>query len=105
MSDLGHAFAREFGRVLDAHKLSATQAARLLGVSRQAFHGYLSGKAIPRPSVQAKAAELWSIGVTVREVVFDSSAFGEAKSISPPAEQLRLDLFAKLAQESGATPD
>jgi len=96
MSDLSDAFAKEFARILKVHKLTKTSAAGLLGVSRQAFHSYLNGKAIPRPRIQAKAAELWSIGFTVRDASFDSSAFGEVTDIQPPAEQMKLNLLAKL---------
>lgn len=95
ISELGEAFAEEFGRVLTIHKLSVAEAARALGISRQAFHNYLTGKSVPRRKVQAKAAELWSIGVRMREVEFDSSAFGKARPSQPLAQQMEF-FFAKL---------
>lgn len=95
MPPLNDAFAQEFHRVLNDRGLTVTAAAELLGVSRQTFHSYLTGKSIPRPNVQAKAAELWQIGLNFREVMFDSSSFGKPSNPPPPAQQMEF-LFAKL---------
>ena len=96
MSTLSDAFAKEFERVLEAHDLTATAAARLLGVSRQTFSSYLHGKSIPREAVQARAADLWSIGFAVGEVKFDSSAFQGAIKPGPRRQEVQLELFARL---------
>jgi transcriptional regulator with XRE-family HTH domain len=53
--------ARELRAAIDSRGLSVTKAANALGVSRQAFHQYLSAKATPHPEVIARAMDLWSI--------------------------------------------
>src|SRR5262245_31017983 len=53
--------ARQLRAVLDSRRLSVKEAANTLGVSRQAFHQYLSAKATPHPETIARAMDLWNI--------------------------------------------
>jgi transcriptional regulator with XRE-family HTH domain len=96
MSFLSQAISDELRRVLRDNKLSVSAAARLLGISRQAFHSYMSGKSIPRPQVLTRADELWRIRIVVGDTSFDPSTFDNQPERPKPAEQLELNLWKKL---------
>jgi len=96
MSSVQRAIAGEFRRVLKEQRLSVSAAARLLGVSRQSLHSYLSGTATPRPNVLNRAVELWSFHLTVGQASFDKSDFTQKREATPVATQLELSLWKKL---------
>lgn len=53
--------ARQLKAAITSRNLSVKAAAKVLGVSRQAFYRYLSATATPHPETLARAMDLWSI--------------------------------------------
>jgi hypothetical protein len=92
MTSLKDAIRAEFSRVLLERKLTVTAAARQLGVSRQAFHGYLSPSAptFPRPRVLAKAMQIWDLRLDFGGASFSKDAFPPSKNEVQPASQRSL---------------
>lgn len=101
---LTESLSTELKRVLEERGLSASSAARALGVSRQAFHAYLSGKAMPRPKTLGRAMEMWDFEIRGGGKSFNSEAFlpAIADAPQPVQQQLKLDLWQKL---DGITED
>src|SRR5947209_5271126 len=99
MSSLNRAISVELRRILDEQNLTVSAAARMLHISRQAFHSYLSGKSVPRASVLARISELWPFNVVVGDVSFDNSSFTATTSEpvqSQSPRQLELELWKRL---------
>jgi transcriptional regulator with XRE-family HTH domain len=69
-------------------RLSISEAARQLGISRQAFHSYLNGSSVPRQNTLARAMQLWDFHITVGERTFDKSSVPLVPGHRSPPEQL-----------------
>lgn len=92
MSTIGETIAKEFRRILGENKLTISQAARNLRVSRQAFHSYLNGSSVPRSQTLARAIDLWGFNLSVGGVTLDRNSFTteSANGTEPPPKQLVL---------------
>jgi hypothetical protein len=90
MSTLSEAIAAEFKRILNDRKLSVIGAARDLRVTRQAFHNYLNGTAIPRHKTLGRAMDLWDFKLKIGEFSIDSSSFPKRNGNVQSPEQLPL---------------
>jgi transcriptional regulator with XRE-family HTH domain len=88
MTTLGNAIAGEFRRILGEKKLTITQAAAELRVSRQAFHNYLNGKSLPRKQTLARAIERWGFNIAVGDANLDPNSFIEADEVPKPQQLL-----------------
>lgn len=94
-------FREEIGRQLraaiDSRGLSVKKAADALGVSRQAFHQYLSATATPHPETIARAMDLWNIEPNYKGERIAKGALSGSKrkrrSDRPPAQLSLLSLF------------
>jgi hypothetical protein len=77
--------------------LSVKEAANLLGVSRQAFHQYLSAKATPHPETIARAMDLWNIEPSYKGEKIARGALGGSegpeRSDRQPAQLSFVSLF------------
>ncbi len=81
MRDVGQAWAAALQQMLRKEKTTVTAAAKRLGVTRQAFHGYLNGK-LPRRKKLNKAVHLWDLKFDIGEYSFSRGAFGPAEQSS-----------------------
>jgi len=88
MTTLGKAVADEFRRILSENKLTKTQAARDLRVSRQAFYSYLDGTSLPRKRTLVRAIELWNFNIAVGGVPLDPASFIEPDAALRPRQLL-----------------
>lgn len=88
MSTYSDVVADEFKRILRERKLSVCGAARALGVTRQAFHNYLNGKSVPRPTVMGQAMDLWDFNIKIGDVSLDRSSFPKRDESVQRSEQL-----------------
>src|SRR5207302_6365065 len=85
-------FREEIGRQLrgaiDSRGLSVKEAADALGVSRQAFHQYLSAAATPHPETIARAMDLWNIEPSYKGEKIARGALGDrtGRRHPPPAQ-------------------
>jgi transcriptional regulator with XRE-family HTH domain len=91
-------FREEIGRQLRAvivsKNLKVKAAATALGVSRQAFHQYLSARATPHPETIARAMDLWHIEPTYKGEKIARGALGEDKRHdSRPTQLSFMNLF------------
>jgi hypothetical protein len=87
MNEIGDAFAAALRQTLTKRRLTIVAAARDLGVSRQAFHSYLSGT-IPRRRTLNKAVHMWDLKLDLGRYSFGKGAFGVAHAKQKPASQL-----------------
>jgi transcriptional regulator with XRE-family HTH domain len=90
VSTLSDAIKAEFERILGERKLSRGEAARKLGVTRQAFYNYMIGKSIPRQKTLARAIELWKFKLDVNGLIVDSASLPPKAEETEPAQQLLL---------------
>jgi hypothetical protein len=98
---LQEAFKAEFERVLDKDRLTRTEAARRLKVSRQAFHAYLSeAGSIPRKDVLRRIVELWPDFHVVAggHQVFDKDSVAPTRAGGPTPVPQQLELFEVLKE-------
>jgi transcriptional regulator with XRE-family HTH domain len=94
MRVLGEAFKAVFEKVLKKNGLTQTDAARLLGVSRQTLHSYLKGHSVPRDAHLIRAAELWSdFRIEAGGQVYDKDSLSSSSSNSPASVPKQLNLF------------
>jgi predicted transcriptional regulator len=99
MSVLRTTFASELKRIISERRLSVTQAAKALGVSRQAVYNYVNEISTPRAKVLAKAMELWGLEIRIGQTIYDRSSFEKsrpAKPIPVEARPVQLDLWRQL---------
>jgi len=96
MTAICRVISEGFRRVLDEEALTVTAASRLLGVSRQAFHGYIAGTAMPRPRILDRAVELWPSRITVANRPLDKTDFPANRGPVPVPTQLELDLGRRI---------
>lgn len=88
--------ARQLRAVVDSRRLSVKDAAAALGVSRQAFHQYLSAKATPHPETIARAMDLWNLELSYKGEKIARGALGRdtpAERELQPAQLSLLSLF------------
>lgn len=92
--------ARQLRAALTSGGITVKHAAERLGVSRQAFHQYLSGKATPYPETLARAMDLWDIRPSYRGEIIAKGALGYplGRSEASPA-QLSLETLFDVPQE------
>jgi len=98
MRFLHKAFKEEFIRVLNRDGLTRTEAARRLGVSRQAFHAYLTENgSVPRKEVLRRIVEIWPDFCVIAggQRLFDKDSLVPSAS-SPMPVQRQLELFEVL---------
>jgi len=88
---------RDFARTLEearrTHGLTVTDAAAVLGITRQSLHLYLSCSGHqPRWRVIERACRAWDVGFVAQGKWWDKGAFGRERSvtIAPQAVQLLL---------------
>jgi hypothetical protein len=95
---LQEAFKAEFERVLDRDRLTRTEAARRLRVSRQAFHAYLAVPgSVPRKDVLRRIVELWpDFRVVAGGQVFDRDALSPTSIAGPTPVSQQMDFFQLL---------
>src|SRR5258708_4991475 len=88
---IGDAFAAALEQMLkETPGRTISDAAKQLGVSRQAFHAYLNGN-LPRRKTLNRAMHLWNLKIDLREHSFDKEAFGAnqgeiEEQVSQPAQ-------------------
>jgi transcriptional regulator with XRE-family HTH domain len=89
--------ARQLRAAIDSQGLSVKGAADALGVSRQAFHQYLSATATPHPETIARAMDLWNIEPSYKGEKIARGALSGSKrkrhSEPPPTQLSLLGLF------------
>jgi hypothetical protein len=87
--------ARQLKAAIDSRRLTVKGAADALGVSRQAFHQYLSARATPHPETIARAMDLWHIEPSYKGQKIARGALGDrrARSHPPPTQLSLLNLF------------
>jgi transcriptional regulator with XRE-family HTH domain len=91
VSTLSEAIKAEFERVLAERKLSRSEAAHMLRVTRQALYNYMIGKSIPRQKTIARAMEVWDdFRLEVNGLVIDSTTLPPKGEEAEPAQQLLL---------------
>ncbi|HEV3305159.1 MAG TPA: helix-turn-helix domain-containing protein [Candidatus Sulfotelmatobacter sp.] len=101
MNELGDAFAAALKRMLKLKKLTVDEAARRLGVSRQAFHAYLNGK-LPRRKRLNKAMQLFELRLDLGQNSFYKEAFGrplERKIATEPTQLKLLELLDSVSED------
>jgi transcriptional regulator with XRE-family HTH domain len=98
MSILKATFAAELRRVLNEHKVTVSDAAKGLGISRQALYNYLNEISTPRVRVLARAMELWGLELRIGQQVFSSESLhsGPAGPVEVPKPPVQLDLWKQL---------
>lgn len=89
-NEVGNAFARALKGMLLKRKLSITDAAKQLGISRQALHSCLKGK-LPRRKTLNKAMHIWDLKLDLGKHSFDKAAFTSVQS-----DQVRMPLQRSL---------
>jgi hypothetical protein len=92
VEDIREAIKKEFQRFLNESPMTVAAAAKHLDVSRQQFHSYLKGNAVPRPDRLAKAVTDWDLKIHLGEQQFDKSSFTRPRKPAEPATQLSLPL-------------
>jgi transcriptional regulator with XRE-family HTH domain len=90
MSILATTFAAELKQVLRERNLSVTEAARQLGLSRQAIYNYLNGIAVPRDKIIERAMILWDLKMSIGRMTFDRTSFPKSVQLSVTPTQLNL---------------
>ncbi len=90
MYRINELISTEFQRVLERERLSVKAAAKLLSVSRQSMHSYLSGLSVPRGARAYKARDLWGFRITEGQVSLDADD-PTARANENEAVQLPLD--------------
>lgn len=101
MNELGDAFAAALKRMLRLKKLTVDEAAKRLGVSRQAFHAYLNGK-LPRRRRLNKAMQLFELRLDLGQYSFYKEAFGrqpERKITTEPTQLKLLELLDSVSED------
>src|SRR5687767_936339 len=94
--------ARQLRAATDSRGLSVKEAANALGVSRQAFHQYISATATPHPEVIARAMNLWNIEPNYKGEKIARGALSGSKNkrlSDPPLTQLSLLSLFDVPQE------
>jgi transcriptional regulator with XRE-family HTH domain len=89
---------REFARTLDEARrnrgLSVTDAARVLGITRQTLHLYLSRSGHqPRWRVVERACRAWDVSFVAQGRRWDKSAFGKERPPAIASEAVQLLLL------------
>jgi transcriptional regulator with XRE-family HTH domain len=84
--------AKGFREAIKRRDITLLQAARDLGVSRQALHAYLRGGATPRGEVLRRACKLWGLTLNYKGLAFGSGSFGSRRRAHTRAVQLELPL-------------
>jgi transcriptional regulator with XRE-family HTH domain len=77
---INEAFRKELKRALRDQHLTVDAAAIKLKITRQAFHNYLNGTSMPRPTRLANAVRILKLKLTIGDETFDASAFPESPS-------------------------
>jgi transcriptional regulator with XRE-family HTH domain len=92
--------AKSFRTVLASRRISKTQAAKELRVSRQMFHQYLKAKSLPKRDVLQRACDAWGLRINYRGLIVDRESFpaGAPESGGSSPSQLKLDLQEAIAR-------
>jgi hypothetical protein len=99
MRYLHEAFREEFLRVLKNSRLTRTEAANKLGISRQAFHAYIAKKngSVPRKDVLRRIIEIWpDFRVVAGSQVFDKESLSPSSMPKPESVPYQMNLFEGL---------
>jgi len=86
--------ARRFRSAMQKRGLNQTEAARELGVTKQALSQYLREKTTPQGEILARACAHWGITLRYRDAQFTHGAFGSAEAPAA-SDMLQLDLFSE----------
>jgi transcriptional regulator with XRE-family HTH domain len=95
-----HEIATRLREALDLRRLTISEAAKLLGVTRQALWLYVNEKAMPGGRVLERACRKLDLSLTVNGFLITKEAFGPAIAKTAPSEQY--ELFRAFAE---ITPD
>jgi len=87
--------ARKLADAISRQGLKRVQAAKELGISRQALHQYLAGRSTPRGEVLARAVAKWDIELEYRGGKFAAAAF-QVRSAGATPEAVQMGLFEAL---------
>jgi transcriptional regulator with XRE-family HTH domain len=87
---LRHEVAVRLREAILKNGLNVPQAAKLLGISRQALWLYLHEKSMPGGSVLERACRLWNLSLNVNGFHFTKESFGPQKKTQFKSEQLNL---------------
>jgi hypothetical protein len=101
MRSLHMAFRAELLRNLEDSHLTRTEAARRLGVSRQAFQAYITDRegSVPRKEVLRRIVEIWpDFRVVAGGKVFDKDVLSPTAPGGPTPVPLQLNLFEILKE-------
>jgi transcriptional regulator with XRE-family HTH domain len=87
--------AKKFNAARLSRRLNQSEAARELGITRQAFSQYLLRKATPQAEILARACAKWTLKLRYRDRDFTGGAFGvePAAELEPHQDGLQLALF------------
>jgi transcriptional regulator with XRE-family HTH domain len=89
--------AEAFRKAIEENNLSKTEAAKALGISRQALYGYLNGKSLPGAQILAKAFEHWNMAFREDGLSIDKDAFALQKR-AQSRKETQGELFRALAE-------
>jgi hypothetical protein len=102
MNEIGDAFGAALKQMLKNRRLTVVTAAHDLGVSRQAFHSYLSGT-IPRRKTLNKAVHMWDLKLDLGKHSFDKGAFGgtqaKGKQAPEPSQPTLWEVLDSVGEE------
>jgi transcriptional regulator with XRE-family HTH domain len=87
--------AQKFHQAIRDHGITKSEAARVLGISRETLYKYLNAHHAPKSAVLRKACSAWGITLSYRGLEFDSSAFAQPAKLSVNKEK-QLSLFKVL---------
>jgi len=93
---LRHEVALRLKAAISINGLTIPQAAKRLGVTRQALWLYLSEKSMPGGKVLERACRLWDLTLTVNGFRFTKESFGPQRPKQP--REVQLDLFRAFAE-------
>jgi transcriptional regulator with XRE-family HTH domain len=100
MKNVRSAVGDELRRAIRDRGLTVDEAAKQLGVSRQAFHSYLNGSSLMRPARLDKAVEMWDLHLKIDKTIFGKLAFQKVKAEGFSAIQMSLwDALDSITQD------
>jgi transcriptional regulator with XRE-family HTH domain len=85
--------AQGFDRARKDRGLNQTEAARELGVTRQAFSQYILRKTTPQSEILARACTRWNLKLRYRGHEFGAPAFAQTRKQAERTDSFQLGLF------------
>ena|ERR1700687_6241244 len=90
--------ARRFKESIATLRISKTQAAKDLHVSRQMLYQYLEGKSLPKHAVLQRACSEWKLELKYNTLIVNAASFPQPIPKGAPWRQLDLNLQAAIEQ-------